>query len=73
MNFADTARVIAFLAPPQRVPYSEIIQEVPGIDPTRTFPDLAKVDGIVVLTSEPAGLSLNDQLRSELKQFKEEA
>lgn len=67
MAFADAARVLAFLATrPQRVPYGAIVQEVPGLDPPRAFADLAKIDGVLFLTTTPAGLSLTDRLRAEL-------
>ena len=65
--FADAARVIAFLdTRAHRVGYHEILDAVPGIDPVRTFGDLGRVDGVLTLVTTPAGLSLNDQLRSEL-------
>lgn len=67
LGYAGAARVIRFLAAhPRRVLYGEIAQGVPAIDPTRTFPELARVDGVVVLASAPTGLSLNDELRAEL-------
>jgi len=65
--FADAARVIAFLdTRPHRVTYSQIMEAVPGIDPSRTFRDLGRVEGVLTLVTTRVGLSLNDRLRSEL-------
>lgn len=68
LGFADAARVLGVLANHyHRVSYGEIMEAVPGIDPTRTFPELARVEGVVVLSSEPPGLSVNDELRAQLQ------
>lgn len=61
------AAVITFLhGYAERVPYQQIVREVPDLNPVHVFPQLANIDGVLFLDREPAGLSLSSELRAEL-------
>ncbi|HEV2207787.1 MAG TPA: hypothetical protein VG167_03380 [Verrucomicrobiae bacterium] len=61
------ARVIALLyTVPRRQSYEEIVQHLPGLNPVSAFENLRSIDGILFLSTEPAGLALHPELRSEL-------
>jgi hypothetical protein len=59
--------VMAFLhARPGRAAFENIVRAVPGIDPTRTFPQVGDIAGVLFLGGDPPGLTLSSQLRGEL-------
>ena len=61
------ARVVALLhAAARRQSFDEIVEKLPGLDPVNVFDDLRYIDGVLFLSSEPSGLMLNPELRSEL-------
>lgn len=49
-----------------RLSYAEIVQAVPGIDPVRVFPQMAEIDGVLLLRKEPAGLALQEVLKEQI-------
>jgi hypothetical protein len=64
------ASVLAVLAEhPGRVSYSSIANALSLERPVRTFRQVSLIDGVVVLTSEPYGLSLTADLREEISRF----
>ncbi len=67
---AACAGVLTVLAEhPGRVSYSSIANALNLERPVRTFRQVSLIDGVVVLTSEPYGLSLTADLREELLHF----
>jgi hypothetical protein len=60
------AVIAALLATNRKLAFQEIVNKVGGIDPTRVFPQLRDIDGVVFLHAEPAGLTLSRELRQEL-------
>ena len=67
INTDACARVLALLQrKPGRHSFEEIVKELPGLNPVRTFDDLRYVDGVVFLSNEPPGLTLLPELREEL-------
>ncbi|HRX84898.1 MAG TPA: hypothetical protein P5572_07765 [Phycisphaerae bacterium] len=61
------AGVIAFLyARPGRADFRSIVAGVADVNPVTTFPQLARLDGVLVLKSEPAGFALSSDWRSAL-------
>ena len=65
-------RVIALLhAAARRQSFAEIVEKLPGLNPVNVFDDLRYIDGILFLSSEPPGLMLNPELRSELNRLAE--
>jgi hypothetical protein len=70
IGIPNAAQVIRFLATrAHRVAYTEIAESVPDIDLIRTFRDLTRVEGVLVLVTTPPGLSLNDRLRGKLERL----
>lgn len=53
----------------RKASFQSIYEACNWIDPVVVFPQLLLLDGVVLLPSEPAGLSLTDELR---KQFRDE-
>ena len=49
-----------------RLSFQEIADSVEGMDPGKTFQQIHRVDGVLFLASEPAGLSLGTDLKAEL-------
>jgi len=45
------------------------VQNLPGLNPVKTFDDLRFVDGVHYLSSEPAGLTLLPELKEELNRL----
>ncbi len=67
LDVEGCARVIALLAvEAKRQSFAEIVQKVPGLNPVKVFNDLRYIDGLLLLTNEPAGLTLHPELREEL-------
>jgi hypothetical protein len=67
VDIEGCTRVISFLwATNKRQSFTEIAQALPSLNPVRVFEDLRCVEGILFLTSEPAGLALHPDLREEL-------
>jgi len=50
----------------QRIPFSEIVDAIPGVETRTVLGRLRDIDGVLFLDSEPAGLSLSIPLREEL-------
>ena len=64
------AQVIALLhAAARRQSFEEIVEKLPGLNPVNVFDDLRYIDGVLFLSSEPPGLMLNPELRSELNRL----
>jgi hypothetical protein len=62
--------VLAFLLEhDKRVPLSEIASSLPALSLDTLFPQLAELQGVLFLKSEPAGLSLSTELRREILSF----
>jgi hypothetical protein len=53
---------------PGRMAFEELVRAVPGLDPVKVFPQLTQVDGVLFLSSEPAGLTLSTELREQIDQ-----
>jgi hypothetical protein len=52
-----------------RVPFTDLIPAVPaGHDPEAVLEQVQVIDGVMVLPSEPAGMTLVSELRSEIRQ-----
>jgi len=51
---------------PNRAAFAMIMENVPDLNPVATFPQVSRIDGVLVLKSEPAGLTLSSELRSAL-------
>lgn len=65
------SEVIAWLwAAGKRQSFEEIVAAIPGLNPVRVFEDLAQVEGVLFLTTEPAGLTLHPELRDELNSLR---
>ena len=61
------AAVIAYLyRRGHRASYEEIARSVPGVNPPVTFPQLAMIDGVLHLVTEPPGFALSEELQKEL-------
>jgi len=58
--------IAALLDSHRKLSFQEIVHKVEGIDPTRVFPQLHDIDGVLFLQTEPAGLTLTQELRQEL-------
>jgi len=65
---AGAILVLLLLSRPGRVPYRELRNALPSGKLVPLFAGLRHVDGVVFLTSEPQGISLTAELRSELWQ-----
>ncbi len=63
------ANVIGFLySRPGRVDFQTIVANVSDLNPVKTFPQVTLIEGVLVLSNEPAGLTLGSSLRGELDQ-----
>lgn len=49
-----------------RVPFAEIVPQMPEHDPADVFPPLRDLEGVVFLNEEPPGLSLTADFRGEM-------
>jgi hypothetical protein len=62
------AGILALLASKDsRVSFREICDQISGINPTRDFPQLRDVEGVLFLTKDPTGLGLTADFRAELR------
>jgi hypothetical protein len=67
IDVAGCSKVLALLlATARRTPFAEIVERIPGLDPVKVFDDLRFVEGVLFLATDPAGLTLNPELREEL-------
>ena len=67
VDVAGCARILLLLQmAPGRHSFEDIVGKLPGLNPVKAFEDLRHVDGVVFLSSEPAGLTLLPELREEL-------
>ena len=64
--FLRTVLIAALLDSHRKLSFPEIVHKVEDIDPTRVFPQLHDIDGVLFLQAEPAGLTLTQELRQEL-------
>ena len=67
LDVVSCAAVIAALfAACRKLSFQEIVNIVPEIDPTIIFPQVQSIEGIVVLSGDPAGLTLSQELRGTI-------
>lgn len=57
----------------RRVSIGEFVQDFPDKDPQRLIEDLTSLDGVVLLASDPPGLTLAPSLVEEFEDWKREA
>lgn len=70
LNIEQSAAVLtALLRAGGKLTYQQITEGVEDVDLAQTIPSLRDVDGTVYLRSEPAGMSLTQELRDEVAQF----
>lgn len=50
----------------RRQSFGEVVEQAPGLNPVKTFDDLRWIEGVLFLSTEPAGLILHPEMRSEL-------
>ncbi len=50
----------------RKVSFQEIANAVEGLDPTRVFPQMRDIDGVLLLSADPAGLTLSPELRQTI-------
>ncbi|MGD0091593.1 MAG: hypothetical protein ABSE73_16880 [Planctomycetota bacterium] len=74
LDVPSCAAVIAVLADAgHRMSFQEIADAIDGLNPVSTFPQLHDIDGVLFLTSEPAGLALGTSLKEELERSSQQA
>lgn len=56
-----------------RIAIGDLLQEYPSHDPQRLIGDLTTVDGVILLASEPPGLTLTPSVAEEFEAWKREA
>ena len=61
------AAIAVLVAAPGKVPFQEIVNHVPSLNPVRVFPQLQEIEGVLFLQAEPAGLALSEELREEIR------
>jgi len=49
-----------------RVAFNEIVKDLPGLNPVETLPQVTQIEGVLVLTSDPPGLTLSFDLRASI-------
>lgn len=49
-----------------RVDFQTIVANVSDLNPVETFPQVTQIEGILLLRSEPAGLTISSELREEI-------
>lgn len=63
------APVITLLvAAGRRQSFTEIVEKLPGLNPVKVFDDLHWIEGVLFLSSDPPGLTLLPELRTQLTQ-----
>ena len=71
LDAESCGRVLALLlAAGGKVTFQQIAQNIDGLDPVHTFPQLRDIEGIIFLQKDPAGLSLSSRLRDELAEYR---
>jgi hypothetical protein len=50
----------------QKLPFTQIASELPGLNFCKVFTDLKYLDGVIFLSTPPPGLSLNDTVVQEI-------
>jgi hypothetical protein len=64
------ARVLGVLAvQSKRTAYTDLVARLPGLDPVKAFEDLRYIDGVLFLVNDPPGLTLQPELRDELRRL----
>jgi hypothetical protein len=56
-----------------RVAIGDLIQEFPDRDPQRLIAELTSLDGVILLSSEPPGLTLAPSIAEDYEAWKKEA
>jgi hypothetical protein len=56
-----------------RINIGDLLQDLPNADPQRFITDMTMIDGVVLLTSEPPGLTLVPSLAEEFEAWKKAA
>ncbi|HEX6984098.1 MAG TPA: hypothetical protein VF170_01920 [Planctomycetaceae bacterium] len=56
-----------------RIPIGDLLQEFPSADPQRFLSDLTAVDGVILLSSSPPGLTIAPSLTEEFEAWKKDA
>lgn len=70
LDISSCAAVIALLERTNRkMAFREIVDSIKGLDPTKVFPQLHEIDGVLFLDKEPAGLVLSEDLKAELRKL----
>jgi hypothetical protein len=69
---AAAAGLDALMQAGKRVDIGELLQEFPNNDPQRFVSDLTAVDGVVLLASEPPGLTLAPSVAEDYETWKKE-
>lgn len=68
LDVRATAQVFEILAAQEcRVSFREICSRLPGMDHASVFRQLREFPGVVFLVKDPAGMSLTEELRQELR------
>lgn len=71
LDAESCGRVLALLlAAGGKVCFQQIAQNIDGLDPVHTFPQLRDIEGVIFLQKDPAGLSLTSRLREELAEYR---
>jgi hypothetical protein len=71
MDYDGCAAVLLLLLSRQsRMSYAEIKQRIPKLNTLAVFEQMEDIGGVLLLESEPPGLSLSEDLRIELAIFK---
>jgi hypothetical protein len=69
IDSASCGTVLAvLLAAGRKMSFQEIVNSVEGLNPVHVFPQLRDVEGVLFLNAEPAGLTLSQDLRQELRE-----
>lgn len=50
----------------RKLSFQEIVDAVEGLEPTRVFPQMRDIEGVLFLSADPAGLTLSAELRQTL-------
>ena len=58
--------ITLLLAAGRRQSFAEIVERLSELDPVRVFDDLHWIEGVLFLSTDPPGLTLLPELRTEL-------
>lgn len=74
LDLEACAAILAFLSTKDaRVSFKEVVKAIPGgVDVPQVLEQLAEIDGVMFLKSDPPGLSLMSGLRTELRELRVE-